>query len=174
MTDQILEAGGINLKSMKQVIIIIAFILLGRTGVAQSARLTEGITKVDSTYKTFSPLDQFAYYWIGRPYKLGGSTEQGIDCSQLTKLCYKEVYGKDLANVAYKQWNQTERIKRDSLKAGDLIFFRSKQSPSGWHCGIYLGNDTFFHAANRYEGVKLSSLEEPKYKNTIRGFGRLK
>ena len=79
-----------------------------------------------------------------------------------------------MANVAYKQWNQTERVKRDSLEVGDLIFFKSKQSPSGWHCGIYIGDGLFFHAANRYEGVKLSNLEEPRYKNNIRGYGRLK
>ena len=156
---------------MKQVITIIAFILLGRVSVAQTAEVTESTTYVN---KTFSDLDQFVFYWVGRPYKLGGSTESGIDCSQLTKRCYKEVYGKDLANVAYKQWNQTQRIKRDSLEVGDLIFFRSKQSPSGWHCGIYIGDEMFFHAANRYEGVKLSSLTDPKYKNTIRGYGRLK
>jgi lipoprotein Spr len=156
---------------MKQVITIIAFILLGRVSVAQTAEVAESTTYVN---KTFSALDQFVFYWVGRPYKLGGSTERGIDCSQLTKLCYKEVYGKDLANVAYKQWNQTQRVQRDSLEVGDLIFFRSKQSPSGWHCGIYIGNEMFFHAANRYEGVKLSSLTEPRYKNNIRGYGRLK
>jgi len=156
---------------MKQVIIIVAFTLLGRVGLAQTSRVAEDIANVGTT---FSPLDQFVHYWLGRPYKLGGSTERGIDCSQMTKRLYKEVYGKDLANVAYKQWNQTQRVKRDSIKVGDLVFFKSRISPSGWHCGIYMGNNIFFHAANRYEGVKLSSLLEPRYKNAIRGFGRLK
>ena len=113
-------------------------------------------------------------HWIGKPYKLGGSTEKGIDCSQFTKRLYKDVYVKELANVAYKQWEQTERVKKDSLQIGDLIFFRSRVSPSGWHCGAYIGNTMFIHAANRYEGVKVSSLNEPRYEVSIRGYGRLK
>jgi cell wall-associated NlpC family hydrolase len=45
---------------------------------------------------------------------------------------------------------------------------------SGWHCGTYLGETMFIHAANRYEGVKISSMLEPRYKQTYRGAGRLK
>jgi probable lipoprotein NlpC len=79
-----------------------------------------------------------------------------------------------LENVCYRQWAQTNRVQKDSLKIGDLLFFRSKQSPSGWHCGTYLGETMFIHAANRYEGVKISSMLEPRYKQTYRGAGRLK
>jgi lipoprotein Spr len=112
--------------------------------------------------------------WIGKPYKLGGKTEKGIDCSQFNKRLYQDVYSTQLENVCYKQWNQTGRIKRDSLQVGDLLFFRSKSSPSGWHCGIYIGNTYFVHAANRYEGVKISSISEPRYSKTFRGGGRVK
>ena len=118
-------------------------------------------------------LNKFMLYWIGKPYRLGGNTERGIDCSQFNKRLYKDVYGKQIGDVAYKQWEQTQRLKKDSLIVGDLIFFRSKASPSGWHTGTYIGNTYFIHAANRYEGVKISSLEEPKYKAAVRGYGRL-
>jgi cell wall-associated NlpC family hydrolase len=79
-----------------------------------------------------------------------------------------------LENVCYKQWAQTNRVPNDSLQIGDLLFFRSKASPSGWHCGTYLGETMFVHAANRYEGVKISSMVEPRYKKAFRGAGRLK
>ena len=59
-------------------------------------------------------------------------------------------------------------------EVGDLIFFRSRVSPSGWHCGTYIGETMFVHAANRIEGVKVSSLLEPKYKIAYRGAGRIK
>jgi len=59
------------------------------------------------------------------------------------------------------------------LKVGDLIFFRSKASPSGWHCAVYIGETLFVHAANKYEGVKVSSLEDPRYKKNYRGAGRV-
>ena len=118
-------------------------------------------------------LNQFIFHWLGKPYKLGGKTEKGIDCSQFNKRLHLDVYKINLENVCYRQWDQTERIKQDSLKVGDLVFFRSRQSPSGWHCGTYIGNTMFVHAANRYEGVKISSLLEPNYKKAYLGAGKL-
>ena len=106
-------------------------------------------------------LNNFVYHWLGKPYKLGGRTEKGIDCSQFNKRLYSDVYKIQLENVCYRQWDQTQRIPKDSLQIGDLVFFRSRQSPSGWHCGTYIGETMFVHAANRYEGVKVSSLHEP-------------
>ena len=118
-------------------------------------------------------LNSFMLHWIGKPYKLGGKTEKGIDCSQFNKRLYADVYKLNLENVCYRQWDQTQRVKQDSLKVGDLLFFRSKQSPSGWHCATYIGETMFVHAANKYEGVKVSSLLEPRYKNAYKGAGRL-
>jgi cell wall-associated NlpC family hydrolase len=83
------------------------------------------------------------------------------------------VYKLNLENVCYKQWAQTNRVPKDSLQIGDLLFFRSKQSPSGWHCAVYLAETLFVHAANKFEGVKISSLNEPTYKRAYRGAGRL-
>ena len=119
-------------------------------------------------------LNNFMYHWIGKPYRLGGKTERGIDCSQFNKRLAMDVYKIQLDNVCYRQWDQTERIKKDSLQIGDLVFFRSTQSPSGWHCGTYIGETMFVHAANKYEGVKVSSLLEPRYKKAYKGAGRVK
>jgi lipoprotein Spr len=155
---------------MKRLMIMAILVLLCGTSMAQTTKSTGGFEDV---LTTDTVLNKFMLHWIGKPYKLGGKTEKGIDCSQFNKRLYKDVYNKDLENVAYKQWNQTQRIKRDSLNVGDLIFFRSKASPSGWHTGTYIGNTYFIHAANRYEGVRVSTLEEPRYKKAIRGYGRL-
>ena len=119
-------------------------------------------------------LNNFVYHWLGKPYKLGGKTERGIDCSQFNKRLAKDVYKIEIENVCYRQWDSTQRVSKDSLAIGDLVFFRSRVSPSGWHTGVYIGNTYFIHAANRYEGVKISTLEEPRYKVSIRGYGRLK
>jgi lipoprotein Spr len=129
---------------------------------------TEIIQLTDS-----AKLDAFIRDWLGVRYKLGGSTKKGIDCSQFTKRLYRDVYNLSLENVAYKQWIQTKRIKKDSLRVGDIVFFRSRQSPSGWHCGIYIGNKRFVHAANKSEGVRISTLDEPRYLKSYRGAGRL-
>ena len=119
-------------------------------------------------------LNNFVYHWLGKPYKLGGKTERGIDCSQFNKRLAKDVYKIEIENVCYRQWDSTQRVSKDSLTIGDLVFFRSKQSPSGWHCGTYIGETMFVHSANRYEGVKISSLLEPKYKLAYKGAGRVK
>jgi cell wall-associated NlpC family hydrolase len=164
-----------QLNSKKFKFILILVVLLPILGYSQTNKYIDFKKPAisDDVLTSDTLLNKFMLHWIGKPYKLGGSTERGIDCSQFNKRLYKDVYNKQLGNVAYKQWEQTERLKRDSLIVGDLIFFRSKQSPSGWHCGVYIGNTYFIHAANRYEGVKISSLDEPRYKQSIRGYGRL-
>ena len=157
-------------KNKLKLIVMIGSLLLSTASIAQIPleKFDDGVFVEDSI------LNSFILKWLGKPYKLGGKTEKGIDCSQFTKRLYKDVYSLDLQNVAYKQWNQTVRVKRDSLQVGDLVFFRSRQSPSGWHCGAYIGNTYFVHAANKFEGVKVSSLKEPKYLKSYRGGGRLK
>ena len=149
-------------------LIILTLSALTATGQTSVDKFDEGVFTQDTI------LNKFVLRWLGKPYKLGGKTEKGIDCSQFNKRLYKDVYSTQLENVCYKQWNETGRVKRDSLQVGDLLFFRSKQSPSGWHCGTYIGNTYFVHAANRYEGVKISSINEPRYSKTFRGGGRVK
>jgi lipoprotein Spr len=122
-------------------------------------------------------LSTFINEWMGVKYRFGapnGGSKKGIDCSQFTKKLYGEVYGVKLGNNCQQQWNQTKRVERDSLMVGDILFFRSKISPSGWHCGLYLGNGNFVHAANRAEGVKISNLIEPRYDKQFKGAGRIK
>jgi probable lipoprotein NlpC len=120
-----------------------------------------------------SSLSAFINEWKGTPYVLGGITKKGIDCSGLNKKLYQAVYNIKLPEVCYKQWNVTSRVSKENLLPGDLVFFRSTRSPSGWHCGCYLGNSMFLHAPQRGEVVKISSLEEEKYKKSYKGAGRI-
>ena len=120
-----------------------------------------------------STLNDFIKEWLGKPYKLGGNTKSGIDCSNFVKTCYKEVYNSFLHGTTKYIFKETNRIEKNMVAVGDILFFKSKQSPSGWHCGIYIGNGNFVHAANRKEGVKISSLSEDVYQNNYIGAGRL-
>jgi cell wall-associated NlpC family hydrolase len=130
--------------------------------------LSSAQTQLDST------LNKFVTEWLGRPYKLGGKTEKGIDCSQFTKRLYNDVFNLVLPNVAYLQFNHTVRIAKDAMQIGDILFFRSKASPSGWHCGIYLGDNKFVHASSRNEGVIISDFIGTRYQYNFRGAGRPK
>ena len=147
--------------------------LISRGLVAQTVQRNQFADYVEWLQTNNPSLGNFINEWLGVRYRLGGSTKKGIDCSQFNKRLYKDVYDLDLKDVCYKQWEQITRVNKDSLKMGDLIYFRSRQSPSGWHCGVYIGNRIFVHAANRYENVKLSSIDEPKYVKSYRGGGRL-
>ena len=153
---------------------LILFILLPLTLKSKGQnQFSDYVQHLNENQNKNKPLHSFVMEWYGVKYRLGGSTKKGIDCSQFTKKLYWEVYGLKLGKNCAEQWNQTKRIKKDSLKVGDIVFFRSRQSPSGWHCGLYLGNDTFAHAANKKEGVKISSLFEPRYLRSYKGAGRL-
>jgi lipoprotein Spr len=151
--------------------ILVLVVLLPILGYSQTKRV---LPKLDSIpfVTPDTTLNNFVYHWLGKPYRLGGTTERGIDCSQFNKRLAKDVYKIQLQDVCYRQWDSTDRVVKDSLMIGDLVFFRSRQSPSGWHCGTYIGETMFVHSANRYEGVKISSLLEPKYKAAYRGAGR--
>ena len=135
---------------------------------------TNPVFELQPKYSNDTTLNNFITHWLRKPYRLGGNTEKGIDCSQFNKRLSLDVYKIDIENTCITQWETTERIKKDSLQVGDLIFFKSRVSPSRWHCGTYIGETMFVHASNKYEGVKISSLNEPNYKMAYRGAGRPK
>lgn len=143
---------------MKKTLLIFAILIL-----TNNARAQTGI----------SVLDNFITEWVGKPYKFGGTTKSGIDCSAFVRTLYSNVFCSAIERTSRKQWDQTFRVSKDSLSLGDLVFFKSRYSPSGWHVGVYIGNSSFIHAANRKEGIKISSLNEKYYLDSYKGAGRL-
>jgi len=107
-------------------------------------------------------LYQFVYDWIGTPYRLGGGTKKGIDCSGFAFQLYNKVFSTLIGNNSRNIFSMVNPISKSELKEGDLVFFKIK-SRSITHVGIYLGNNRFAHASTS-NGVTLSSLEEPYYK----------
>jgi len=99
---------------MKKVLTIIAVMFITNV----SAQTKKVLPALDSLpYLTNdTALNNFMLHWIGKPYKLGGKTEKGIDCSQFNKRLYTDVYKLNLENVCYKQWAQTNRVPKDSLQ----------------------------------------------------------
>lgn len=119
-----------------------------------------------------SALNSFVLNWIGTPYKFGGSNNKGIDCSKLTQKIYADIFNLQIPSVSWEQWKESKRVIKDSLKTGDLVFFRSVTSPSKWHVGIYLVDGYFFHASGKHKGVTISSLFDSYYIDNFRGGGR--
>lgn len=105
------------------------------------------------------------------PYRFGGNSIMGIDCSAFVKKVYGLI-GIDLPRSARLQFKEGEPIDKESLTIGDLVFFRTYASfPS--HVGIYLGNNLFIHASSKYRKVSISSLTAPYYVKRYIGAKRL-
>lgn len=132
------------------------------------------VGKVKAQITTNDTLNNFVTTWLKTPYRYGGNTKNGTDCSNLTQKLYKEVFGLELPRVSWKQWSVTQRVPKNDLSTGDLVFFRSKSSPTGWHVGVYLTENYFVHASSKKNGVKISSLDESYYKKNYKGAGRIK
>ncbi|WP_432415372.1 C40 family peptidase [Chromohalobacter israelensis] len=94
--------------------------------------------------------------WVGTPYRLGGTTRRGIDCSALMQHVYSDAFQLSLPRTTDQQMQEGRRISRDALKAGDLVFFRSPGPYN--HVGVYVGDGYFLHASTS-QGVKLSRLD---------------
>jgi cell wall-associated NlpC family hydrolase len=88
--------------------------------------------------------------YIGVPYRYGGSTPRGFDCSGYTKYVYGKV-GRNLPRRASLQRRATTRIKHPRI--GDLVFFHNRNG-SVYHVGIYAGNRSVWHAPYPGKRVK--------------------
>ena len=117
-------------------------------------------------------INSFYQEWKDVPYRFGGNSRKGIDCSKFTKRFYKDVFEIEIPPTCRTQYQNGIVIDSNDLRIGDLVYFTSKVSPSGWHCGIYIGNDEFLHAANFRDGIKISCLFSPMYKRLLKGYRR--
>lgn len=92
----------------------------------------------------------------GVPYKLGGNTMRGIDCSAFTRKVYG-VFSIDLPRTAREQLQCGTRVGRDSLETGDLVFFQTRKYRI--HVGIFLGGNEFFHLSSRNRAGKVDNID---------------
>lgn len=113
----------------------------------------------------------FAKKMLHLPYKFGGNSFRGLDCSFFVKKVYSMV-GIELPRSAREQFTIGIPVRKDELKPGDLVFFRTyAKFPS--HVGIYLGDNLFIHASTRSKKVTIDSLESPYYMSRFIGAKRI-
>ncbi|MCS7164050.1 MAG: LysM peptidoglycan-binding domain-containing protein [Thermodesulfovibrio sp.] len=113
----------------------------------------------------------FAKKMLHLPYRFGGNSFNGLDCSFFVKKVYSMV-GIELPRSAREQFTLGVPVKKDELQPGDLVFFRTyAKFPS--HVGIYLGDNLFIHASTRSKKVTIDSLETPYYLSRYIGAKRI-
>ena len=93
--------------------------------------------------------------WLGTPYRWGGTTRRGIDCSAFVQQLMEATFELELPRTTATQVHRGERVKREDLIPGDLVFFRRRGVR---HVGVYLGAGDFIHASSS-RGVTVSTME---------------
>jgi lipoprotein Spr len=108
--------------------------------------------------------------WWATRYHYGGTTKKGIDCSAFTGVLFAAAFGMALPRTARDQYAQCDKVERENLTEGDLVFFNTRGGVS--HVGVYLANGYFVHSSV-HGGVTISSLEEDYYNRKYISGGRV-
>ncbi len=106
---------------------------------------------------------------IGAPYRYGGSSPDGFDCSGLVQYSYA-LAGMRVPRTTGQLWSSTQSVRRDELRSGDVLFFSIDGKMS--HVGLYLGEQRFVHAPSSGRTVAIASLETPYYRKAFIRAGR--
>ncbi|GMO50857.1 MAG: C40 family peptidase [Termitinemataceae bacterium] len=119
-------------------------------------------------------LIEYAQKFLGTPYKAGGTTKDGMDCSGFLFTVVRDSLHISFPRTAKDMFNHCVQIKEGTLNRGDLVFFRTTGGKRISHVGIYLGDGNFIHAASDgpKTGVVISALSESYWLRTYAGAGR--
>ena len=112
--------------------------------------------------------------YLGVPYKWGGTTRQGMDCSAFARAIYRETYGVELPRTSKQMYQLGQKISpQRNLKSGDLVFFKNTYSgPGVSHVGVYISDGRFAHASSSAGGV-ITGLESSYFKKRYAGARRI-
>lgn len=172
-------------KRMKRILsygIILAGILIGLSSCRTSAPRLDYKALAQASIRLETDIDLHDNHklyiessqWIGVPYRAGGDTKRGTDCSGLVAQLYKRVYRTRLSRSTEGQLKESQKVSRSALREGDLVFFTGRNSRKRvGHVGIYLKNGKFIHASTS-RGVIVSSLKEKYYTDHWLRGGRVK
>ena len=106
---------------------------------------------------------------LGKPYRFGGASPRGFDCSGLVYYSYNRA-GYSVPRTSQLQYQQSLPVKLSHLQEGDLLFFRIEGKVS--HVGVYLGENRFIHAPSSGKRVSIASLDNPYWKDRFTKAGR--
>ncbi|MBK8351717.1 MAG: C40 family peptidase [Saprospirales bacterium] len=112
------------------------------------------------------------FKWLYTPYRYGGKTENGIDCSNYVFKLTSEAFCADSYATSSQLASMTDYVDKEDLKEGDLIFFNVNGGGIS-HVGVYLQNGKFTHSCSS-KGVTVSSIDEAYWSARYCRAGRIK
>lgn len=107
----------------------------------------------------------------GAPYRNGGTTPTGFDCSGFVQYVFAQ-HGLEVPRETRVQYRMGDKVDRDELVPGDLVFF-STVAPGASHVGISLGGDQFVHAPSERGVVRIDSLSQEYWRTRFIGARRV-
>ena len=120
-------------------------------------------TSKSSSSGTGSEIVAFAKQYLGYKYVSGGtSPSTGFDCSGFTTYVFKH-FGISLSRTSTAQASNGYAVSKSDLQPGDILIFRNSSNTAVGHVGIYVGGDSFIHAANPSKGVIMGELSSSYY-----------
>ncbi len=108
--------------------------------------------------------------WKGTPYRFGGESRHGIDCSAFVQQVYRQAFAIELPRTTKAQLRSGIGVHARWPQAGDLLFFQPRRGPR--HVGIYLGDGRFIHASTS-RGVTQARLADRHWRSILIGVRRV-
>ena len=112
---------------------------------------------------------QIALQQVGVPYRYGGQSPSGFDCSGLVHYSYRQA-GKAVPRTTAQLWSGTTPVSSPDMQVGDVLFFSIEGKMS--HVGLYLGDGRFVHAPSTGKTVSVASLSSAFYRDALIRAGR--
>ena len=125
---------------------------------------------IEARYKVINAAAKYE----NTPYRYGGVTRSGLDCSGFIFVSFKDALGVSLPRSTSGIYSWAEKISRDQMQPGDLLFFKTDTTGKISHVALYLGDGRFIHSASvgQRTGVIYSSLDEQYWARAFAGAGR--
>ncbi len=148
-----------------------AYIVRGLTCIVVLVSLITGCS-TQQTAVSRSVGDQavvVALQQVGVPYRYGGMSPRGFDCSGLVHYAYSRA-GKSVPRTTGALWDHAKPVSKSQMRAGDILFFKIAGKMS--HVGMYIGGDRFVHAPSTGKQVSVASLRSGYYRKALIRAGR--
>lgn len=133
-----------------------AFLLVGcQSQMSESPHYASGLS--DPAYARSALYEQYQA-WQGVPYRTGGASRRGVDCSAFMQLTFREQFAMQLPRDTDSQAHLGRAVSSRQLRPGDLVFFNIGRSTR--HVGVVVEKNKFLHASSS-KGVMISDLNQP-------------